>query len=290
MDHQIAYFGPGWELLQHVNQVYQSRELVLGILHSDSANMVDAATRVCQKVEKRFKFEDATRDRHITANEEQALQQLLKTMQFPSVTHQGAICKRGQTVVTKILQAVYGKQITPGNTVVDIIAFGPMNKADVFRQACISVLKRCISSANCFTLMSVGFGSGCEDLVEETLLYALTAFPECLQNNLTGFCQLDESCLGRLLSNSHLQITSSQQVLDALLSWVGFAPGPRSALLPSLLEVAVAQEQLDIGAIAHLTSHPLIAGDTACRQVLADAYIRRCLVAGEDAAAALLAH
>lgn len=272
-----AYFGTGWNLLQHINVVHQTRELVRALLRCHCASVAGLTAVVTRKIQRRLRDLDEARvNRPLSQQEIDSLSMILQTVRGLNCYFKGNVTADGHALILHLQRLVYG-QADDSKHILEVIAFESTIKASIFRYACIVLLRRLINSNNCFSLLGLGYTIGCKELEDHALLYVLHTFCTSVRDDFSSFLQLDVELLLHIFQNNHLQVPSERPVLDAILSWVQFSPNSRIGCLHRLLEECTSLGELEQQQLVSLSQNPLVLHDQQSSALVARTYIKRCL-------------
>lgn len=107
-------------------------------------------------------------------------------------------------------------------------------QASLARRACILLLERVATPANCFTLLHLATRCKLPSLAAAAQAVALADFAQACEQDREGLFGLPKEVLGRLLGSYDLSVSSELQVFQALADWVG---ADKAARLPQFHEL-----------------------------------------------------
>ena len=101
-------------------------------------------------------------------------------------------------------------------------------------EACSSVMTQLLTPGNCLGICEFAHGHGCVDLKETAKQFVMDCFVDVSQGD--EFCLLPFDEVNKLLSSDILNVTSEEQVFEALLRWLQFDPDNRIQYTSKLLK------------------------------------------------------
>ncbi|GLI61632.1 hypothetical protein VaNZ11_004051 [Volvox africanus] len=158
-----------------------------------------------------------------------------------------------------------------------LVRVGP-ERVSALSSAFACVLRRTLTSRNCFSVLLLARRLGCSMLTEEALLACIANFPAAVRADKRHFLMLDDSLLLLITSNSNLQVLEELEVWQAIAEWVQHAWESRRCHLYDLLQAGVRLSHLDTLQLSQLQRHPLLVAEPGPgAQLVSAAYSARIL-------------
>lgn len=282
---QHEYFGSGWELLQHLYVVHQTRALVQTLLHTTVENIETKISSVCQRVKTKAQHQphgSESCNRCPSTVEALELRQVLQTVEVVAHHDAGAAeTQQGRDAVAALREAVYGEH-GAGRDVLELVTYEAMDKARLFHLGCVQLMKRLTTAANAFLHLRLGADIGCRQLHEHAMLCVLRNFMPCMRADPGRFLALRPPQLMAVLQHQSLEVESERLLVNAIILWTQHAPATRLRHLHWLLEEGVSLEDLEPEQLLLLSNNPLVVQDEAAGRVVANAYIKIALLRARD--------
>ncbi|BFZ04159.1 hypothetical protein BsWGS_07198 [Bradybaena similaris] len=130
---------------------------------------------------------------------------------------------------SSILDAIYnGKDILDERNVIEVWRVASMLQISCLRQYCEDFLADHISNENCLTIWREARVSSCKVLANEAWNFVHREFPSIKTTADFLACELDDICL--MVASEDLNVPHEEEVVDAILLWVGHEEGRRRHL------------------------------------------------------------
>ena len=164
-----------------------------------------------------------------------------------------------------------GQSRIDADNVQSILSAASIFQIEALKKGCSDFLCRNLSPSNCLGIRSFAEVHGCPSLAQSALKHAVSHFAEVAGQD--EFLGLGLEQTTDLLSRDDLQVSSEEDVFDAIVAWIAADPPAHSEHMPLLL----AQVRLPLlpptVLVDRVRSNPLVQRSLPCRDLLDEALI-----------------
>lgn len=133
-------------------------------------------------------------------------------------------------------------------------------------EACSNVMTQLLTPGNCLGICDFAHGHGCVDLKRTAEQFVMDCFVDVSQGD--EFCLLPSDEVTSLLSSDILNVTSEEQVFEAMLRWVQFDLTNRSQHVSKLLKCVRLAHIDPVYLMDKVCKNDLFTKDTESREIL----------------------
>ncbi|BDA42287.1 probable Kelch-like protein 6 at N-terminal half [Coccomyxa sp. Obi] len=149
-------------------------------------------------------------------------------------------------------------------------------KACLAREACIGLLERSVTPANCFPLLNLASRCKLPSLTAAAHAVAVAQFSEACELDGRGYHALPAEVLSEVLGCDSLVVDNELQVFTALIEWVTVDKLARLPLFHTLLVKCVRLGCMSRSELYELDIHPMTPSCPEVMKAVAFAYLELC--------------
>ncbi|XP_033642334.1 kelch-like protein 17 [Asterias rubens] len=174
------------------------------------------------------------------------------------------------SAVEQLVQFAYTAEINIGEKNVQaLLPAASVLQLHSVRDACCKFLLGQLDPSNCLGIRRFADMHGCYDLEQSSLLYSLQNFNHVV--NTEEYLHLPVDEVAQLISSEQLNITSEEDVFNAVVMWVRTDLQPRLKYVDKLMELVRLPLLTRDFLVNNVETEPIIRGSPECKDFLIEA-------------------
>ncbi|KAK9901614.1 hypothetical protein WJX75_004886 [Coccomyxa subellipsoidea] len=187
----------------------------------------------------------------------------------------GQYTTSGQEAIATLQDCIFGSNLNQ-SPFLQLVCCQSYEKASIARLACIKLLERAATPANCFTLLHLADHCRLPSLAAAAEAVALANFAGACELDESGFLGLPMELLSSVLSSDYLVAANELQVFGAVATWVTADKPHRLPHFHKLLVTGVRLYCMSRSELYELDTHPLTPSCPEVMKAVAFAYLELC--------------